>query len=298
MSGAPDGAAPAAPTPSPATAELQPGATAPADGAASGEANPEAPAGEGASPAQPEQARQPDPNDKRSPQYRFGELTAQRNKAQEEAAYWRGVAEGRVQPGAATPPPQAAAPQPPDPANYPHKEFDPAYIRDAAVFEAERRFEKRRDEERVRDREQAAQQQGYERFRTVYDDIAAKGDDFAPALEVLESRAVSRETKDILVSAEHPGYVAAYYADKPRDLAALTRLPLHQQALIIGRIDAQIGLALRAPASPPAPPITPTPTPPPAIKGNGPVVVPNNGAPPRGDMRAYKAWREREFGGG
>jgi len=94
-------------------------------------------------------------------QKRFNNYSARTRKAEEEAAYWRGVAQGRQgqpegseQPGAAAPV-VSGPPSLPDPTDYAQGIYDPAYVadHDKYIIEvAEHRVEERRELEKERSR--------------------------------------------------------------------------------------------------------------------------------------------------
>jgi len=88
----------------------------------------------------PDQGSEPTPEQKRDAEKRIAQLTAKRKDAEREAAYWKGVAEGRG--GGGQPPqsqPQAPrAVAPPDPRTFEGGIYDPLYIEAHDLYLIER----------------------------------------------------------------------------------------------------------------------------------------------------------------
>jgi hypothetical protein len=171
--------------------------------------------------------QQPDAQDKRSPGYRFSQLTADRNKAQQEAAYWRGVAEA-FQRGQAPGAPQNAvaapeAPQPPsapNPTLYEYGEVDPRYLADLAKHhgreEAAALFREQQEkaEADARARAEAARHnEGLTRFKTVVDETRSAG--FEAGAEVLRAVAADTQTADLIATSSHPAHLAEWLGRNP-----------------------------------------------------------------------------------
>lgn len=312
----------------PASTELPNGAAAaPPDGvAASAEpAAPEATPAEGEGTEQTAQPQQPSRKD-----MRFADLTKERNKAREEAAYWRGIAEAArmgqnaPKPPSSEAPPAAPADPEPDPAAFAGKEWDPAYLREVARWEGRqeaRRLAEETKQSQARETEaQAAHrefEEGRQRFIEARDiqarEIEEQFPQYAGAVtETLDNIARMEPPRtpgrliDIVTLAENPAWVAAALATKSGLLQQIAGLSPERRALAIGKIDAQISANLAnaqtapRPAPTPAPSAAaapsnpnPAPTPPPTINGRGavPSIDPN-----KANMDDYKRWREAQEG--
>jgi len=276
------GAAPAAePVAQPQASELQPSAPAPADGGApqtgEGQATGEQQqSDEAAAAAQAAAERK-----REEKNLRFGDLTKERNKAREEAAYWRGVAEaarnGQAPKEQAAPQAPTAPKGPPDPKDYPQGQYDPRYTVDLAKHELRAEQEADRERQSTAEREAAVHremEEGRARVESVIEraaSIADENPDLAGAegvlrlaLVPLDRGGISRHTADLITTADNPLHVAEYFARKPDDLRGLRSLPPIEQAKYIGKLDAMIGANLKRAASQPAPTPKPAPTPSPA----------------------------------
>lgn len=225
-----------------------------------------------------------------------------------------------------------APPSPPDPndkAKYPGGEWDSRYAADLAKHELreEQRLDRERaaEAERVRERNRVFET-GRARFESTLDQAhqladGEGGEYFQNAARVLELGRVPTSRGglpsfviDAITESDHAVQVAEVLGRRPehtppelrdlvkstRDLASMTPEQVHRA---IARLDDRIGLMLSAsktapkpPPSTPAPPshqqpaLTPAPQAP--NRGGAPT-----GEPPRGDMRAYKTWRQKVFGG-
>lgn len=319
----------ATPAPS-ATSELPGGAAPTGDGAVvSDPQQPSDPAGPDSEEAIRTKARER--FDKR-----FGEMSRKTREAEIRAARAEGELEAMRRIGtpvhrepAAEPAPQAA-PSAPNPKDYAGGEYDPRYAADLAKFEIreEQRQEREAEATRQRQREQNA---SFEEGRARYEDTLNR----ARSLAVGEEAAYFQNAEKVLDLGRVPvsrGGLPAYVIDAitqsdnavhvaevlgrnpdqaPAELRALIKSPgelakmrPNEVERVIARLDDRIGLILeaakRSPApsaqtqasqtSPPSPPVQPAPQAP--NRGAAPL-----GDPPRGDMRAFKSWREKAFGG-
>lgn len=315
--------APAA-TPAPSTSELPAGGAAPADGGvATSEQHTGQPADPNAQPGEGNGAPQNETPAHRKPEYRFGELTKQRNAAREEAAYWKGVAEaarqGQNAPAPPHPPAQAAVDEDPRPdphsGKYPGKEFDPSYYADLAEWSGRQSARKLADEQRKeaearqqREAEQSSLEAGRQRFIAAMEasqGLAESHPQYAEAATLTLERIARSEPVgtpgrliDCVINAEHPQWVAAALATKPGLLENIQKLGPVERGLAIGRIDAQIGVNLRAqpqtpaaqPAAAPAPSSIPPTAPAPAPQVNGRSTA-SPMDPSKMSMSEYAAWR-------
>lgn len=253
----------------PVTTELPlEGAAPPADGVVDGQ---QQPAETAPQPNLEEEARA-----RNRKEQRFSELSRRANEAEREAAYWRGIAEGKAQNGAQ--PPQTAQPAPnaladgaPDPANYPAGEFDPSFIRDLARHTV-------REERAAMEREDAEKQSlavRRERWQTAVSEADELGYDGGRSF--LERAPV--EIVDSVAACRSPALVAEYFSQYPDHYRDVARMDPAARAAEIGYIAADLArqMSARTPARP-APqaqapnahqPNTPVMTATPTINGRG-----------------------------
>ena len=314
----------------PATSELPNGApAAPADGGVAPEQQTQqepTPEAEAAAAAAAEDARK-----RKERNERFGDLTKQRNKALEEAAYWRGVAEASRGQQAPQAPQQQSEPQvnadpEPDPNAFPGKEFDPGYAKAVAAWagrqEARRLAEedrKARTEAEAKTAEERAFNEGRERFFEARDQADAL-EDANPQYVGLVTATLDNIARaeplgtpgrlvDIVTQVENKAWVVAALGSKPGLLQQIQTLNPTQRAIAIGKIDAQISANLRspnapapkpqaaAPASAPAngasvaPPSNPAGITPPPALNGKGSAVPQID-PNKASMEDYVRWRE------
>lgn len=223
-----------------------------------------------------------------------------------------------------------APPSPPDPndkAKYPQGEWDPRYAADLAKHEIreEQRLEREREAEAARVREQnRVFETGRARFENTLNQAlqladGEGGEFFQNAHRVLELGRVPMSRGglpsfviDAITESDNAVQVAEVLGRKPehlppelRDLAKsprdLAAMNPGQVQRAIARLDDRIGLMLSASqanakpsaSTPQTPqPATPQPTPAPQAPQRGGAPI---GEPPRGDMRAYKSWRQSVF---
>lgn len=295
--------------PASATAELSPAGAAPAaDGAvASEETQP-----------QTEPTPQPGAEDGRF-KGRISDLTRDRNKAREEAAYWRGIAEASRQAGQAPQPeahtqPAAPADPEPNPDDFAGKNFDPAYLREVAKWEGRqevKRAQKEMTERQAQDAQEARALEQFEagrsRFIEARQDAEAIEEQFptyaGAVAQTLDNIARAEQPGtpgrlvDVITQAENRAWVAAALATKPGLLNQIWALDPTSRALAIGKLDAQISANLRSastakPAQPapaaPAPSPNPTVQPAPMLNGKGAAPSIN---PETASMDDYVRWR-------
>lgn len=261
------------------------GVTAPESQQDDGQPDPSAPEGDGGK----------ETPEHRKPQYRFNQMAADRNKAREEAAYWRGIAEAAQRGQNAQPAPPAPAPAQPeaDPEPNPNDfdgEFGSQYLRAVARWEGRQEARKIRDDERkaadtertqTQEREAiAAGQQRYHAAIEAVDSIAEEFPQYADAaskmfsaLNVEAGQRKDTSVLDALTATHNPQWVAAAIATEMVTLDDGREIPRHQyfrslsrteQVLEIGRLDWRIAQTLRQsdqPAKPAAKPPAATATP-------------------------------------
>jgi hypothetical protein len=230
---------------------------------------------------------------------RFSDLSRRAREAELTAAEERGrrialeeAMRSGLRPSEAQPAPQPAKPEgPPNPADYPGKEYDPRYAADLAKHEI--RMEQKAEAERQAEADRRAAEnraiaEGRTRWEAVCQTARAAGEGFENAETVLTSRNVPRSTMDLITTSDNPVHVAEYFGRKPDDLRAVLAMPPLEQARAITRLDARISANLdRARAAAPASP--PAPTPAPAPQQPSPVAIPtapSAGAPPQRNPEA------------
>lgn len=273
-------------TPAPESAsELQPGATAPADGGAGEEGAAEAELAE-------QQKQQDEERQKRNRERfdrRFSDLSRAKRDAELRAARLEGELEAlRRQPRPEPQQPQAPEERAPNPRDYPKGEFDPRYVKDLAKHELRQELRQEQEAEaqkRAEAERQASEErtiaEGRQRFEGVLSEAQAMADehDWAQrAPEVLELAFVPvnqgglpRYAVDAITSSDNPVHVAEVLGRDPRRLDALRRADRDSAIRMIGALDAQIALALKPAATPATKPSKPqaTPAPIPSTSGAG-----------------------------
>lgn len=223
-----------------------------------------------------ETADQPDAGEvteepKRVPwfQKRIDEVTAKKYEAEREAAYWRGIAEGKT--------PQAPQKQP-EPEAVPTLEqfdYDEAKHQAAVAEYFEKRAEKAIDAKLTARERQALEQSKTNQALTKLSEAGTKYPDFMAAVSDLPANEAIR---DFIL--EEPNAADVLY-DLGRDPAASARfhsLPPHLQALELGR---------RAATPKAATPRAVPPPPPQTVSGLASGI---GKTPEQMDMREYAEW--------
>lgn len=240
--------APASPAAAPnSSVELQNGAAlAPSDGAddaATSEAQ--------SADAQSSEDRTPE---HRKASYRFSEMSKQIRDLQLQLARREGMLEtlrhtapvGLQAAAQNAPTPAPAAPQAPNPADFAEGQYDPRFLEALADHRAELKVRKMLDqetqraaEERQKEADRAAFEQGQSRFLSIYDHAVKAG--ATGATQVLEIVGSDRQTADLLLDVGHPVETAEWLADNQEWLSAIVREPSPvQKAMLVGRIDQHI----------------------------------------------------------
>jgi hypothetical protein len=171
---------------------------------------------------------------------RFDELTAKRYEKEAEAAYWRGIAEGRA-------PQQQEAPQevgPPDrwedPEGYDRWLIDQA--KRAVLAETERAQSLRTYEERAAKVRET---------RPDYDSVVNN-----PALRITPTMA------EVIKESDVGPEVAYHLGTNPQEAARIASLPQHRQAAELGKLEVRLSQPKPAPQT-----RTPPPPPPQTVSG-------------------------------
>lgn len=271
-------------TQAPAAAELQPGVGAPVDGAVDDNTaqptNDDVAAQEAAA---AEEARAQANRDRAN--RRFGDLTKERNAAAQEAAYWKGIAEERARSGAPPRPLEqlAAAPAdanaPPNPADFAAGEFDPAFTRALARFEAKQILAEERtaqQQAQAQAEAQRAMQAGETRWRTAIETATSEGfEEGALVLDRLGRTPGMRDVVDSITETADPAYAAEYFARNPEELQAVIQMPPRQRDRYLGAVEVQAAQWRKAQTARSA-----QPAPTPARTQNAPVQQPAMQATP------------------
>lgn len=255
-----------------ATSELPPGGVAPpADG---GVVDPSTQPAE-AVPPQPtpeEEARA-----RNRKEQRFSELSRRANDAEREAAYWRGIAEGKglVQNGQPEPRPapqpapaaNSGAPDPNDFDRYPLGAIDPQYVNDLTDWKLEQR--------EAAKAKKAAEDRDFEirRERWVSANVEADKLGFTGAREVL--KVASQEIADAICATgpENGALLSEYFYQYPDHYERVAKLDSVSRAVQFGYIVADLRRQVAGQATPPAP--TPPAPPPAAPAQSAPAAQPN-----------------------
>lgn len=190
---------------------------------------------------------------------RFDELTAKRYDAEREAAYWRGIAEGRT--------PQQQTPEQVAP---PDRWEDPEGYDRWLIQKATEQFAQTNRQQqllRTYEEREAAARQSHPDFDSVVRD---------PSLPITPTMAEVIRESDL-------GPEVAYHLGTNRQEASrIASLPPHMQAVALGKIEAALTKA------PPAPAQTRTPAPPPKTVGG--ISSGINKDPGEMSMAEYVAW--------
>ena len=203
---------------------------------------------------------------------RFSDLTRERNRAIEEAAYWRGVAEASRGQNARPDAVQEAPQQPqqpsdpePNPADFVGKEYDPAYLKAIARWEGRQEVKAATQAAKTEAAREAEERVAYQRFeegRTRFvearqnaEAIEEQYPNYAGAVVSMFDEIARAEPPgtpnrliDVITQSENPEWVVAALRTKDGLRQQIYSLDPVSRALAIGRIDAQISANLRASA--------------------------------------------------
>jgi hypothetical protein len=252
----------------------------------------------------------------RKASYRFSEMSRQIRDLQLQLARREGALEtlraapiGSQAAAQNAPTPAApAAPQAPNPSDFAEGQYDPRFLEALADYRAELKVRAVLDqraqheaEERQKEANRSAFEQGQQRFQAVYDQAASAG--ATGATQVLEIVGSDRQTADLLLDVGHPVETAEWLAENQEWLSEITRErnPV-RKAMLVGRIDqhisgwlasqrAQSGRSTTSQAAPGSHPTGPAATTvaQPTVK-SGAGGAPFN--PASASMDAYEAWRK------
>lgn len=223
-----------------------------APGAAEPEADPATPpAKAGAEPDAPgDETPEPDPKPSGF-EKRISKLTWQAREAERQAAYWRGIAEGK---GA---PPQGAQPEAKDgPPKQEQFETYDEYLRALTRHEISTTMAQER-QKLTRELEGRELQGGFEKRVEAFREKHADFDEVAFS----DDHQVSPTMRDAIVNTQDGAEIAYWLGKNPEESNRIARLSPNHQILELGRISAR--LAAPPPAPPPRPasaapaPITP-----------------------------------------
>lgn len=202
-------------------------------------------------------------------QKRIDEITAKRYDAEREAAYWRGIAEGRTPQQQAEQPRQDGPPREDQFESF--EDYEQARI-DYAV------------EQRLRQAEALKAQQA---VLQTYEERAARLKESKPDYDSVVGNPALRITPimaDVIRESDAGPEVAYHLGTNPQEAARIAALSPHRQAVELGKLEAR----LSAPAQPAKSNRTPPPPPPQTVAGlsNG-----LNKAPEDMSMAEYVAAR-------
>ena len=282
------------------TSELQPGQAAPpADG---GVVEPTQPA----EVVPPSQTAEEELRARNRKEQRFSDLSRAKNEAEREAAYWRGIAEGKGLQNGAQPPqpatPQAAQPQgrpdPNDTSRYPLGQYDERFVEDLADWKYEQREAAKAKESEAKARE-AEEQRAFEEGKRLYAEAVQAAEQAglergADLLGALGRDPNARAIVDAITATHVPHGVAEYLAIYPDELRSVASMTPMQRAARLGRIAEHVSRVTTAPKSPPPPPPAPAQPNNPALQATP--VIGGRGAMPAKDpnnmtMEEFAAWR-------
>lgn len=206
-----------------------------------------------------------------------------RVRAEHDAAYWRGKAEGAPAPKAEPPKPIPTIAKPQEDQFETYNEFVEA-LTDWKTDQKKAEWDldqQRKDEERSLSASQ-------ESFQTKMNEGSAKYEDFD---EVALSNAVpiTAIMADIIQGAEIPADIAYYLGSHIHEATTIARLPAVQAARVIGQIEAKLLAAQAANPTPPKPKTTKAP-PPIVPLGGGPEIVTKD--PAKMTQEEYVKWRQ------
>lgn len=227
-------------------------------------------------------------------------MSRQIREAEQTAAYWRGVAEGKIQPQTQQQAPQPQTqqqpaagegrPDPNDPARYPLGELDSRYVSDLAEWAAERKWQQLQQ----RQQQTSEFEQKRTRFVETFQNTAAQG--FEEGAAFLRDVGRVPELADAVVESEYAPVVAEYFAHNPDHWAEVANMAPTRRAVEIDRIGSTVSARLQAKAATPRPQ-APAPTPvqvPQTLQGRGPAPTPDIS---RMDFRAFEeAFKAGKFG--
>lgn len=201
-------------------------------------------------------------------QKRIDEVTAKKYEAEREAAYWRGIAEGRTP---QQPPAQAQNEGPPR----------------EDQFESYEDYEQARIEYAVEQRLRAAEAQRQQQtVLQTYEERAAKLREAKPDFDSVvnnPSLRISETMANVIRYSEGGPMVAYHLGTNPTEAARIAAMPDYLQAAELGRIEASLTTQ--------APPVNRTPPPPPPKTVSG-ISAGLNKAPEEMSMAEYIAARK------
>lgn len=234
------------------------------------------------------------PQVKGAAEERIGTLTRKWRESQQEAAYWKGIADGKKA-GTDTPgeTPQGVQPTKPKPRQSDFENYDD-YVdaltdwkTDEKIAAFQREAAAKATDLRTRDNEsqfQAKLVEGAERYED-FEDVAQN-----PVLPITPAMV------EILKDTDYPADIAYYLGRNIKECTMISRLPQLQAARVIGRIEAEIKSKFvdGKPPVAPAKPKTVTNAPPPVKPIGSAEVVTKD--PNKMTQSEYEEWRRQ--GGG
>lgn len=207
-------------------------------------------------------------------QPRINELVKKQREAERQADYWRGVAEGRIQPGstpAAPPPAPAANAKPVKESFQNYDEFVEALTDwkadqrvNAALETVNTKIEKRESQQTAAQVQQNRAKNWTERSAATREILK----DFDEVLNAAEGAVIDSHVAELLEDSPHGPALAYKLAKDPALLEELNKLSPSAAAKKFGKMEAVFdGPETNAPASAPAPNASKAPRPPTARTG-------------------------------
>jgi len=214
----------------------------------------------------------PDPERQGGVQKRMDELTKGKRKAEHEAAYWRGKAEGKIETQTPTPTPIVQKTKELDPNDF---DNDADYLRAVATETMDEiRAEQEKDKKQVEENKTRAS------INQHYDEARKKHNDW-DTVALNPAIAVTTEMFDA-AKGESLGDILYYLGSNPAEATKISSLPAVQQIKEIGKIENNLAVV---------PPVTLTNAPdPPTILGGGSVISKKEEDMNRTEL--HKKWNE------
>lgn len=179
-------------------------------------------------------------------QKRFSNLTARTRKAEEEAAYYRGLAEGRTRGEGGGEPPtpkvKSGPPSPPDPSDYEHGIYDPRYIDDHDQYildAAEFRSEEKRKVNRERERASEVHDKFMLRMKEAEKDDPSVGDMFKDPTFFPHNRPEAGSIISVIKESEVAPQILSHLYSNRDELDSLYRMSPLAAAREIGRLESK-----------------------------------------------------------
>lgn len=169
---------------------------------------------------------------------RIDELTKARREAEREAAA-KDAELQKLRAMIEPKPKEKAEPLPPSPDDFDQGEFDPAFIRATARYEAQQEMNERLAQFKAEQERQNEQDSATERREKFIAACRSDEQHGASAYELLldESAPVTQPVADIILESESGPRLAAFLNENRDQLSRISALPAHMQAYELGKIE-------------------------------------------------------------